>query len=92
VSVVGISRDLPAAQKKFSEKNNLSFPLLSDPNHAVADKYGVWGSKTMYGKQVEGILRSSFLVDEKGKIMAAWYKISPADTVPEALKVIEGKK
>jgi thioredoxin-dependent peroxiredoxin len=90
--VVGISRDLPSAQKKFAEKNNLTFSLLSDPDHAVADQYSVWGSKTMYGKKVEGIIRSSFLVDEKGKIMAAWYKISPANTVPEALNILEGEK
>jgi peroxiredoxin Q/BCP len=88
VTVVGISRDLPSAQKKFADKNNLTFPLLSDPDHAVADQYGVWGSKTMYGKKVEGIIRSSFLIDEKGKISTAWYKISPADTVPQALKVL----
>jgi thioredoxin-dependent peroxiredoxin len=87
--VIGISRDIPPAQKKFAEKNNLNFPLLSDPDHAVADLYGVWGSKTMYGKTVEGVIRSSFLIDEQGKIAAAWYKISPADTVPEALKVLK---
>jgi len=83
---------LAFGQKKFADKNNLSFSLLSDPDHAVADQYGVWCSKTMYGKKVEGIIRSSFLVDEKGKITAAWYRISPADTVPEALKFLEGKK
>jgi thioredoxin-dependent peroxiredoxin len=55
----------------------------------VADLYGVWGSKTLYGKKVEGVIRSSFLIDEQGKIASAWYKISPADTVPEALKVLE---
>jgi peroxiredoxin Q/BCP len=89
VSVVGISPDKPETQKKFAEKNHLRFPLLSDPDHKVAKMYGAWGQKTMYGKKVEGIIRSSFLIDEGGKIMAGWYKISPPATVPEALKVLE---
>jgi peroxiredoxin Q/BCP len=89
VSVVGISPDKPETQKKFAEKNHLCFPLLSDPDHKVAKTYGAWGQKTMYGKKVEGIIRSSFLIDDGGKIMAAWYKISPPATVPEALKVLE---
>jgi peroxiredoxin Q/BCP len=67
----------------------IRFPLLSDGDHKVAKSYGAWGQKTMYGKKVEGIIRSSFLIDESGKIMAAWYKISPPATVPEALKVLE---
>jgi peroxiredoxin Q/BCP len=50
----------------------------------VASAYGVWGKKSMYGKEYEGIIRSSFLVDEKGKIVEAWYKVSPQDTVPKA--------
>jgi peroxiredoxin Q/BCP len=89
VSVIGISPDKPEAQKKFAHKNSLRFPLLSDVEHKVAKSYGTWGQKTMYGKKVEGIIRSSFLIDEMGKIIAAWYKISPQATVPEALKVLE---
>lgn len=89
MAVIGISPDTPAAQKKFAEKNSLNFPLLSDPDHKVSKSYGVWGLKTMYGKKFEGIIRSSFLIDEKGKIIAVWYKISPQATVPEALKVLE---
>jgi len=88
VSVVGISPDAPAAQKKFAEENSLKYPLLSDEDHKVAESYGVWGKKKMDGKEFEGINRSSFLIDEKGKIIAAWYKISPNDTVPEALKAL----
>lgn len=91
VAVVGISRDTPATQKKFDDKNNLAFPLLSDADHGVAERYGVWGEKTMYGKKVEGINRSSFLIDEHGRVMGVWYKISPNDTVPKALVVLEGK-
>jgi len=89
VAVVGISPDKPEAQKKFAEKNNLGFPLLSDADHKVAKSYGVWGQKTMYGKKIEGIIRSSFLINETGNFLAAWYKISPPATVPEALKVLE---
>jgi peroxiredoxin Q/BCP len=58
-------------------------------DHKVAKSYGTWGQKKMYGKKVEGIIRSSFLIDETGKMIAAWYKISPQATVPEALKVLE---
>jgi thioredoxin-dependent peroxiredoxin len=91
VAVVGISRDTPATQKKFDEKYGLSFPLLSDADHGVAEEYGAWGVKTMYGKKVEGVIRSSFLIDEQGKVMGVWYKISPDDTVPKALEILEGK-
>jgi peroxiredoxin Q/BCP len=86
---VGISPDTPAAQRKFAEKNSLNFPLLSDADHKVAKSYGVWGQKTMYGKKFKGISRSSFLIDEMGKIVAVWYKISPQATAPEALKALE---
>jgi peroxiredoxin Q/BCP len=89
VAVVGISPDKPSAQKKFAEDNSLGFPLLSDPDHKVAESYGVWGEKTMYDRKVQGIIRSSFLIDEKGKITAVWYKIKPEATVLEALKVLE---
>ena len=68
-AVLGISPDKPAKQLKFDEKYGLGFPLLSDPDHAVAEAFGVWGEKTMYGKQVHGhrcARRSS--IDEKGKI------------------------
>jgi peroxiredoxin Q/BCP len=85
---VGISPDPAAAQKKFSEKLALNFPLLSDADHAVAEAYGVWGEKSMYGKKYFGITRSSFLIDEKGKIVEAWYKISPDETVPKALAAL----
>ena len=89
VAVIGISPDTQPSQKRFAEKNSLGFPLLSDIDHRVAENYGVWGQKTMYGKKFEGINRSSFLIDEMGKLIAVWYKISPQSTVPDALKVLE---
>ena len=88
IAAVGISPDEPKAQKKFADKYQLSFPLLSDPQHATAVAYGAWGEKSMYGKKYMGILRSSFLVDEAGKILQAWYKVSPADTVPLAKEAL----
>jgi peroxiredoxin Q/BCP len=84
VAVVGISPDAPTQQKKFDDKYSLAFPLLSDPDHVVADAYGVWGDKSMYGKKYKGIIRSSFLIDKNGFIQEAWYKVSPKDTVPQA--------
>ena len=82
--ILGISPDAPSAQAKWDTKHGLGFPLLSDLDHAVADKYGVWGPKKLYGKEYEGIIRSAFLIGSNGKIEHAWYKISPKAT-PEAL-------
>lgn len=84
VKAVGISPDDPARQKKFDEKYNLGFPLLSDPNREIARAFGAFGEKNMYGKKTEGIIRSSFLIDEEGRIIGAWYKVKPEDTVPKA--------
>jgi len=88
VAALGISPDPPHQQKKFDEKYDLGFPLLADTDHKVADAYGVWGEKSMYGKKYEGIIRSSFLIDEEGKISQAWYKVSPKDTVPQARQAL----
>ena len=89
VAVVGISPDFPDKQKKFDDKYSLSFPLLSDPDHRVAQAYGAWGEKKIYGKSFMGIIRSSFLIDEKGKIIQAWYKVKPLDTVPKLLEALQ---
>jgi peroxiredoxin Q/BCP len=89
-AIVGISPDLPAKQKKFDEKYSLGFPLLSDPDHTVAEAYGVWGEKVNYGRKYLGIIRSAFLIDEKGKVAEAWYKVSPKDTPKNLLKALEG--
>jgi peroxiredoxin Q/BCP len=89
IAVIGISPDAPETQKKFDDKHNLDFSLLSDPDHKIAEAYGVWGEKKMYGKTFMGIIRSSFLIDENGNIENAWYKISPNNTVPELMKVLD---
>ena len=85
---MGVSPDTPRTQKNFDTKHTLGYPLLSDPEHRIAEAYGVWGEKKMYGKTFMGIVRSAFLVDAEGRIAAAWYKISPKNTVPELLKVL----
>jgi thioredoxin-dependent peroxiredoxin len=88
VAALGISPDKPESQKKFDGKFGLGFPLLSDPDHTVAQAYGAWGEKTMYGKTSQGIIRSSFLIDGTGKIMGVWYKVKPDETVPRAQEVL----
>ena len=90
MDVVGISPDKPEAQSKFDQKFELGFPLLADTDHAVAEAFAVWGEKMNYGKKYWGIVRSSFLIDENGRIEQAWYKVSPKDTVPEARKALAG--
>src|SRR3954453_10551852 len=86
--ILGISPDKPEKLKKFDDKYSLGFTLLSDPEHAVAEAYDVWAEKSMYGKKYMGIVRSAFLVDEKGKIAEAWPKISPKDTPTNLLKAL----
>jgi thioredoxin-dependent peroxiredoxin len=87
-AVLGISPDLPGKQAKFDTKYSLGFPLLSDPDHAVAEAYHVWVEKSMYGRKYMGIERSAFLVDEKGKLAQVWYKVSPKDTPRFLLEAI----
>jgi peroxiredoxin Q/BCP len=88
VDVIGISPDAPGKQKKFADKYDLGFTLLSDQDNKVAKAFGAWGEKSMYGKKYEGIIRSALLLDEEGKVMQTWYKVSPKDTVPKALKAL----
>ena len=88
VDVVGISPDQPNEQAAFDRKFSLGFPLLSDPDHAVCEAYGVWGEKKMYGKTYQGLTRSSFLIDENGRIQEAWYRVKPKDTVPKAREAL----
>ena len=89
-AIVGISPDKPAKQAKFDAKYSLGFPLLADEDHAVAEAYSVWAEKSMYGRKYMGIVRSAFLIDEKGKIAEAWYKVSPKDTPKNLLAALKG--
>ena len=86
--IIGISPDAPAKLKKFDEKYSLGFTLLSDEDHSVAEQFGVWTEKSMYGRKYMGVQRSSFLIDEKGKVEQAWPKISPKDTPTQLLKAL----
>lgn len=88
LAVVGISPDGPTALKRFDEKHGLGFPLLGDADHRVAEAYGVWGEKKLYGRSYMGVVRSAFLVDATGRVQAAWYKISPKGTVPAVVKAL----
>jgi peroxiredoxin Q/BCP len=90
-AVVGISPDPVEKQKKFDDKYGLGFPLLADTEHAAADAWGVWGERSLYGRKFMGINRSAFVVDEKGKLAAVFYKVSPKDTVPKVEEAL-GRK
>ncbi len=89
VEPLGISPDDASAQEAFDAKYGLGFPLLSDPDHAVAEAYGAWGEKTTSsGQRGVGIIRSSFLIDEEGRILEAWSPVTPEHTVPNALQAL----
>ncbi|MDT5266818.1 MAG: thioredoxin-dependent peroxiredoxin [Mycobacterium sp.] len=75
LAVVGISPDKPAKLAKFRDAEELTFPLLSDPDREVLTAWGAYGEKTMYGKKVQGVIRSTFVVDEKGAIEVAQYNV-----------------
>ncbi|NOX64036.1 MAG: thioredoxin-dependent thiol peroxidase [Chloroflexi bacterium] len=87
--VLGVSPDSVASHQKFKSKHNLPFTLLVDPDHKIAELYGVWGEKKMYGRTYMGIIRSHFVIDEEGRIADVQYKVSPAKSVERALKALE---
>lgn len=87
-AILGVSPDEPDKQKAFDDKHDLGYPLLSDPEHKVASKYGAWGPKKMYGREYEGIIRSAFLIGANGKIEQAWYKITPKATPTKLLAAL----
>lgn len=86
--VLGISPDGESSHARFKTKFNLPFTLLADPEHAVAEAYGVWREKSMYGRTYMGIIRSHFLIDENGKIADVQYSVSPDDSVQSALAAL----
>jgi peroxiredoxin Q/BCP len=86
--VLGVSPDSVASHRKFRDKYGLNFPLLADDDRAVADAYGVWKKKKLYGRTFLGIERSTFLIDEEGRIAEVWRKVKPkghADMLSELL-------
>jgi peroxiredoxin Q/BCP len=88
LDVVGVSPDPPDDQLAFDRKYGLGFPLLSDVDHDVAERWGTWVRKERGGRTWFGILRSSFLVGPDGRLERAWYGVKPKDTVPEALAAL----
>lgn len=88
-SVIGISPDKAASLLRFDSKYSLGFTLLSDPNHTIAQAYGAWGEKKMYGKVTQGVIRSAVLLDPAGIVIARWPKLSPKDTVASLLAALE---
>ena len=86
--VLGISPDGQASHQKFKTKYDLPFTLLVDEDHAIAEQYGVWGEKSMYGRTYMGILRSHFVIDQAGKIVDMRFKVRPADSVQLALEAL----
>ncbi|HEX3399152.1 MAG TPA: thioredoxin-dependent thiol peroxidase [Acetobacteraceae bacterium] len=89
IDVIGVSPDKMKPIEKFADKYHLSFPLASDETHAVAEKYGTWVEKSMYGRRYMGIERSTFLIDKSGKIAKAWRKVSVTNHAAEVLKAAQ---
>jgi thioredoxin-dependent peroxiredoxin len=87
--VIGVSPDTVEAVKKFAEKFDLDFTLLADANHAVAEKYGTWIEKSMYGKKYMGVQRATFVIDANGKIARAFPKVSPKTHDDVVLKTLD---
>lgn len=88
-SVVGISRDEPEKLREFADRDALTFPLLSDPDHAVHDAYGAWGEKQNYGKTITGVLRSTFVIDPDGLIVHAQYNVKATGHVARLRTLLE---
>jgi peroxiredoxin Q/BCP len=86
--VLGVSPDGQASHQKFKSKYDLPFTLLVDEDHTIAELYGVWGEKKMYGKTYMGVLRSHFVIDKAGKIIDARVKVRPADSVQLAIAAL----
>ena len=86
--VLGVSPDTPESHKKFREKYGLDFRLLSDPDHKVAEAYGVWQRKSMYGRKYWGIVRTTFVINEKGRIAHVFEKVKPAGHAAEVLAAL----
>jgi peroxiredoxin Q/BCP len=89
LDVIGISPDKMRSIEKFAEKYKLTFPLASDEHHAVAEQYGTWVEKSMYGRKYMGMERATFLIDREGKIVKAWRKVSVTGHAAAVLKAAQ---
>lgn len=86
--VLGVSPDDVASHQKFKAKHDLPFPLLADEDHTVAERYGVWGEKSMYGRKYFGILRTTFLIDETGRVRRIFERVKPKGHAAEVLAAL----
>jgi peroxiredoxin Q/BCP len=86
--VLGVSADDLDSHQQFIDKFHLNFPLLADVDRTCVDAYGVWGEKEFRGRRMEGIIRKTFLIDEKGTIMKAWHEVDPEGHAEEILQVV----
>lgn len=86
--VIGISKDSVASHKKFADKYALPFILLSDPELVAIKGYDVWHEKNMYGKKTMGVVRSTYLIDEEGRIQKAFFKVKPAENPQQMLELL----
>ncbi len=89
VTILGVSPDSVASHVKFKEKYQLPFPLLADEGHKVCDKYGVWGPKKMMGREYDGVLRTTFLIDPEGRIARVFENVKPAEHSTEVLAALK---
>jgi thioredoxin-dependent peroxiredoxin len=89
--VLGVSPDGIASHQKFKRKYELPFTLLADEDHAVAEAYGVWGEKSMYGRKYHGILRTTFILDERGRVARVFTKVKPQGHAAEVLAALEDR-
>lgn len=87
--VLGVSPDSVASHQKFATKQGLPFSLLADPEHALADAYGVWGEKSLYGRKFMGLIRATFLIGPEGKVARVWPKVKVAGHVAEVLATLQ---
>lgn len=87
-AVLGISRDDPATLREFRARDGLTYDLLSDADHAVHDAYGAWGEKQNYGKTIEGVIRSTFILDEDGRVVHALYNVKATGHVARVRKLV----
>ena len=88
-TVLGVSVLDPSSKAKFAKKYSLNFPLLADEDHAVAERYGAWQEKSMYGRKYMGIARVSYLIDGEGKVRRRWDKVSVATHADEVLEAVK---
>jgi len=89
VVILGISPDTSKSHQKFKKKYNLPFTILADVDHAVCELYGVWGEKNMYGKKYFGVLRTTFVIDQNGKIKEIFEKVTPKGHSTQVLAVLK---